>query len=322
MQRFKNILLVTSSNDHKETALQRAVILAGHNQAGLTVMDVLDRVPDKRPRQIGKVWDDQLLGMIIKERLNELQGMMGSFSEKIQMEAKVVCGTTFVEIIKVVLAGGYDLVIKTSQSPGGLKEMFFGSTDMHLLRKCPCPVWIMKPGEGIKYHRILAAVDIEPTDHDEQLAALNQQIVEMAASLAFSEFSELHIVHAWLIFGENILKSSLFEYQKEDVANWMEDQRADILASHKAFKVGLEKMLGREGLEYLDPRIYMIRGDAHEVIPKIAAEKEVDLVVMGTLARTGLPGIFMGNTAESILNQLNCAVLAIKPPGFVTPVTI
>jgi len=43
---------------------------------------------------------------------------------------------------------------------------------------------------------------------------------------------------------------------------------------------------------------------------------------MGTVARTGVPGFITGNTAESILNQLECSVLAIKPAGFVTPIEL
>ena len=68
--------------------------------------------------------------------------------------------------------------------------------------------------------------------------------------------------------------------------------------------------------------MHFLEGDAYEIIPELAEEKKVDLVVMGTVARTGLPGFFMGNTAESILNQLNCSVLAIKPEGFVSPVML
>lgn len=41
-----------------------------------------------------------------------------------------------------------------------------------------------------------------------------------------------------------------------------------------------------------------------------------------TVARTGVAGIIMGNTAETILNQIDCSILAIKPPGFVTPVKL
>jgi nucleotide-binding universal stress UspA family protein len=54
----------------------------------------------------------------------------------------------------------------------------------------------------------------------------------------------------------------------------------------------------------------------------LSRQLEADLIVMGTVARTGIPGFIMGNTAEAILNQIDCSVLAIKPPGFVTPVTL
>jgi nucleotide-binding universal stress UspA family protein len=64
----------------------------------------------------------------------------------------------------------------------------------------------------------------------------------------------------------------------------------------------------------------MLRGEAKKVIPKLVGKLKADLVVMGTVARTGIPGFIIGNTAEAILNQLQCSVLAIKPSGFVSPV--
>ena len=66
----------------------------------------------------------------------------------------------------------------------------------------------------------------------------------------------------------------------------------------------------------------MPKGSARKEIPELARRLQVDCIVMGTVARTGVPGFFMGNTAETILDQLECSVLAIKPPGFVTPVTL
>jgi len=57
-----------------------------------------------------------------------------------------------------------------------------------------------------------------------------------------------------------------------------------------------------------------------EVIPRLAREREVELVVMGTVVRTGIPGFFIGNAAERILSRVGCSVLAVKSLGFVTPV--
>jgi nucleotide-binding universal stress UspA family protein len=42
---------------------------------------------------------------------------------------------------------------------------------------------------------------------------------------------------------------------------------------------------------------------------------------MGTVAHSGVGGLFIGNTAEAILEPIECSVLAVKPEGFETPVS-
>jgi nucleotide-binding universal stress UspA family protein len=80
--------------------------------------------------------------------------------------------------------------------------------------------------------------------------------------------------------------------------------------------------VGQDAMTYLKPRVHLVKGWARKVIPALAKQIEADLVVMGTVARTGVPGFITGNTAESILNQIECSVLAIKPAGFVTPIKL
>jgi nucleotide-binding universal stress UspA family protein len=64
----------------------------------------------------------------------------------------------------------------------------------------------------------------------------------------------------------------------------------------------------------------MLEGEAGHLIPELATAKEVELIVMGTVSRTGVAGLLIGNTAERILHQVDCSVLTVKPDGFVTPV--
>jgi len=68
--------------------------------------------------------------------------------------------------------------------------------------------------------------------------------------------------------------------------------------------------------------IHVLSGDPREVLPRLASRLRIGLIVMGTVARTGLPGLFMGNTAETILQSVGCSVLAVKPEGFVAPVKL
>ena len=57
-------------------------------------------------------------------------------------------------------------------------------------------------------------------------------------------------------------------------------------------------------------------------ISELAKKEQIDLVVMGTIARSGLAGALLGNTAEKVLDRLECSVLAVKPDGFVSPVSL
>ena len=198
--------------------------------------------------------------------------------------------------------------------------MLFGSTDMHLMRKCPCPVWIMKSTEQQHYRRILVAVDQDPQDAVK--AVLNRQILEISTSLALAEFSELIIVHAWHLAGEGHFRSPRTGFSDAEV-----DAIVAEAASEK--RRWLEKLVNtyaakadKNAVDYVKPQLHLVKGDPKHIVPTTARELDVDLVVMGTVARTGIAGFFMGNTGESILTQLDCSVLTVKPPGFFSPVTL
>ena len=321
MKRFKNILLVINDKVENETAIQKAVELSKHNQAKLTVIEVLEEF-----HNINNFFKSERSTSVLEEHIqgkqNSIHALMEPYRQDIEMDFIVSQGKPFIEIIRAVLKQNFDLVIKTCHQHGSLKTMLFGTTDMHLLRKCPCPVWLIKPHEEIKCRCILAAVDIEPSVYDDKIDPLNQQILQMATSLSISESAELHIVHAWMVFGKEMLQSTNSDYYEEEITAWMENQKNEIKTRFEEFKVKLNQIPEKKGSGSLHPEVHFLEGDAYEIIPRLAEEKKVDLVLMGTVARTGLPGFFMGNTAESILNQLNCSVLAIKPEGFVSPVML
>ena len=58
------------------------------------------------------------------------------------------------------------------------------------------------------------------------------------------------------------------------------------------------------------------------MIGDLVRRERINLLVMGTVARTGIPGLVIGNTAETVLRDARCSVLAVKPPGFETPVLV
>ena len=62
------------------------------------------------------------------------------------------------------------------------------------------------------------------------------------------------------------------------------------------------------------------RGEHDDIIPEFVVAEGIDLVVMGTVAQSGIAGMLIGNTAERVLRKLPCSVLAVKPEGFTSPV--
>lgn len=308
MKRFKNILLVHDQRASGQSTLDRAIALAEQNQASLTVIHVLKQLPRDYRMLVTAIPPKEIMEIVVREHTLLLEQYIARFTKGTGIRYKVVVGKEFVEIIKEVLRGNHDLVIKTARGMGGAIGMLFGTTAMHLLRKCPCPVWLMKPSQEQRIGRIMAAVDVVPPDGEEN--NLNNKIMELATSLAQTENSELHFVHAWEKPEVNLWGGG---YYSGDIKNLQNDAKN----MHAKW---LDDYLGEYDLQHHNCHKHLLEGWAADVIITFAQQHQVDLIVMGTICRTGIPGFFIGNTAEKILHSIDCSVMAVKPEGFISPV--
>ncbi len=176
MKRFQRILFVNHPLNVPE-ALERALQLARGNSARLDIINVYEDLPDTLDEVFSALKEQQHDQIT---RLVDESGLQVPSVKHLQRS-----GTPFLEIIKEVLEHGYDLVIKPARGYSRLSAMLFGSTDLHLLRKCPCPVWLIKPSGEKRYDRILAAVDPDPGEPENE--ALNRLILDLATSLSRQE---------------------------------------------------------------------------------------------------------------------------------------
>ncbi len=325
MKRFKDILCTVEPGEECKLALERAVTLAENNQAKLTVITVAPSISAGIGIPEGGPISTELQAATVNSHKQELENLVEPYRQRIKIGTRVLIGTPFLEVIREVLRNAHDLVIKCPESLNWLDRLF-SSDDKHLLRKCPCPVWMVRTQTGESFDHILAAVDVDdgyPSEELKTRQALNGMVMELAGSLAMSEFAQLHVAHAWEVIGESALRHGAFIRLPEDEVNVYVNQ----VFQHNAQLLDtlmkeVSAKLSQDVIDYIKPQLHMPKGAARKVIPELAKELQVDCIVMGTVARTGVPGLFMGNTAETILDQLECSVLAIKPPGFVTPVTL
>ena len=316
MKRFKNILLIFDEGVRGKAACTRAATLAMENQAQLNVVEVIGELPADAGRFLS-VWRPLLVEdprkTLVRERQEQLAQCIESLRQQgIKGDTNVLVGVPFLEITREVLRNGHDLVIMTAEGKCGVKEWLFGATSMRLMRKCPCPVWVVKPAQHEPYARILAAVDTDPDDDSKD--ALNSIIMDLATSLAQLERSVLYVVHVWALFGEQLLRDR-GRVPANELAGWLRK-------AQDRHQRALDRILEKYDLAKLEHRIHLHKGEPESAIPELARVEQVDLIVMGTVCRTGIAGFIIGNTAERILQQVDCSVLTVKPDGFVSPVTV
>jgi universal stress protein E len=169
-------------------ALRQAVVLPTNNHVKLTVVGTNS--------DLGKVESESSKGplrdIIIEARKAELQELANLESSGATIE------------YKVLIRYERDLVIKSAEPINGISQ-FFGGMDMKLLRKCPCPLWIVNSTQQKGFREVLtaAAYDQDYSEAD----VLNAQILEMATSTALSDFAQLHVVHVWHLQYESFLRS-------------------------------------------------------------------------------------------------------------------
>ncbi len=317
MKRFKNILFLSNPKVKQNAAIRRAVSLAKQNAARVTVLSVLKSSAYALPVPVP---DDELHSLqeqLVHGQQVEAKVVADGFSQEgIAVQVKAVVGVAFIEVIREVLREQHDLVILAADSKKGLISRMFGSVSMHLMRKCPCPVWVVKPGSGKSYRRILAAVDIFSDPLDEAEESINPLIVQLSSSLAQMDKSELHVIQVWdrpdegWLGGPGGMGKDALRRLRHETKNELSGRLEHLIQTVGGKDVGTV-------------RTHLKRGeDPAESIVKLARQQKIDLLVMGTVCRTGLSGFLIGNTAEEVLGAVDCSVLTVKPQGFVSPVTL
>ena len=205
MDRFKNILVAASPGHLDAKAMRGAIAFAVSNHAHLTVMDVVERLPAWRRSVSVEGRTIDLQDLMYRDRTKQLRQFVDMTGGTAEVKVEVKMGKPAVEIIRHVLRNGCDLVMVGEHRPSRERAPGLSSGVMQLLRKCPVPVWAMRPTQA-KTVRVLALVDPDPSDPIRD--GLNDLILGLATSMVRHTNGELHVAHAWELSGEATLRSS------------------------------------------------------------------------------------------------------------------
>lgn len=301
MRPFSRIIVDLDASAAAHPALDRAVDLARYCGAAVKLVDVVT-VPESARRYLPTGAEQVVIGTR-QARLEEVASAIGG----VRASVEVLQGRPAQALIAEVIAGGHDLVIRSHARDLAAAPRTLGSVDMQLFRHCPATVWAVGPQVLSGPRTILAAVHADRQNLAED--ALNTRILETAQLMAQASGGRLIVLQAWHAFAEDVLRT---RYSTEDF-------EAYIRAAEEAVRQDLDALLARCADTVRDAKIELLEGRAEDIVPAYTVAHGVDLVVMGTVARSGLQGLIMGNTAERLLQRLPCSIMAVKPEGFTAP---
>lgn len=309
MERFHNILFVSQGITDETEALKQAFNIAFQNKAKLKALIYCPEFPEEMIN-----YREKYENSLIQQLETSIQVARDAIKRRqvdLPIEIQVVSGSMpAVHIVRCVLKNKHDLVIKEVEPKEGAKG--FKAVDMELLRKCPCPVLlcraISKPRAKMKI-----AVAVDPESKTPEGYDLSLHLLALSRSLADTCDGELHIISCWDYELEQYLHRNVWiNLQKEEVTRIVNG----VQNKHHLI---LENVIQKSGISG-KIALHHLRGPAEQAIPEVVKEKNIDILVMGTVGRTGISGFVIGNTAENIAQKLPCSLLALKPNGFISPI--
>ncbi|OLF54708.1 universal stress protein [Pseudomonas chlororaphis] len=272
MQAIRSILVVIEPSLGESLALKRAKLIAGVTQAHLHLL-----VCDKKHEH------SALLSVLKSSLLGE------GYSVTTEQAWNDSLHST---IIDVQQAEGCGLVIKQHVADNPLKKALLTPADWKLLRYCPTPVLLVKTAKPWTGGVILAAIDVGNADGEHR--SLHASIVDHGFDIASLAKAQLHVISA---------HPSPMLSAADPVFQLKETIEARYREQCKAFQAEFDVD---------DHHLHIEEGPADVLIPHIAHELQAAVTIIGTVARTGISGALIGNTAEVVLDALESDVLVLK----------
>ncbi len=189
-------------------------------------------------------------------------------------------------VMHAVAKSGCNLLIKSTYAHSRAGRFFRKTSDFTLMRYCACPILFTSEEQEWKSDRILACLDLESTDRDH--TRLNHTVLRDARACGEIVGMDLYIASTY--------------------TTRLNDDHLPIDSREKPVDA---EALGE--IYRLEPeRIILRQGPTADALAAICDEIDPSIVVLGTLARTGVSGKLIGNTAEKLLDRVAADILTVN----------
>lgn len=304
MANYQNILVAIEDGKDEQEALRRAVYLVKKNggkiKAFLSIYDFTHEVTTLLSQEERM----SMRQSAIEQRASWIKHLSRHYiNAGVPIDIKVVWDNKpYKAIIEEVVANHHDLLLKEAHQLDRFEAIIFTPMDWQLLRKCPCDVWMIKDKPWPKNGRAMVAVSL--SSDEDYYDELNDKLVTKSLDLADRlDHTELHLMGAY----PEAAMSIAVELPEFNPTIYENAIRGQYLIAMKAL---------RQKYSISEEFTHVEQGLPEVIIPKVAEELNVGIVILGTVGRTGFSAAFIGNTAERVIGNLKCDLLVIKPDDF------
>ena len=225
--------------------------------------------------------------------------------EGLDAHAVLAAGKGWVELLHQVARGRHDLLVVGSRDDAGL----WLRPVWQYQPRPPAPLPVSRLGVPAAPGGRPAA---DPRRHRSQ-SHVGDALRLGIALVRMNDSARLHVLHVVDYPLDHVWSTGL-----SDV--WTQAYRRQV---RRDVEETIRKQLAQAGDPVGEDRVELHfvdgAGIKDDVIVGFIHEQAVDLVILGTAVRRGLWGVLLGNTAERLLPEVRCSVLAVKPPDFHPP---
>jgi universal stress protein E len=176
-------------------------------------------------------------------------------------------------------------------------------TDWELLRASPMPVLLVKSPQAYRRPVVLAALD--PTHTFAKPTGLDDEILRFSATLAQALKGAVHAVHGYVPVPANLSPALLSSPGALEKMLAAAEQAAFVTLAAVAEPLGIPRA-----------HLHVVARHPTDAVEEVAGETGSQIVALGSLSRSGLDRLLIGNTAEALIDRLGCDILVVKPPNF------
>jgi len=208
-------------------------------------------------------------------------------------------------IVRQVRKTKPDLLISESHRHGRLARLLLANTDWLLIRDCPCPLWFVRSKALPRSPRVLVAVD--PRHAHAKPAKLDDRLLQAAVGFTQQLGGRISVVHAYQRFEDavpGVLRRPLRPRQAS-----VEARAFDATTKARVTKLAEKYGVGAD-------ECAVLVGATEAVVVTQTDELSADVLVMGAVSRSFQTRPVIGNTAERVIDRVECDVFIVKPAAF------